>query len=528
MASRGRTPIRYEDVGSASGRMGPESIMSSIYDMPNTPGIRPNHLSLLNKSEAARKVIAERSVQSRPGTSLSQMSRGFGDEGGIRSRPSTALSYYEDPEFFNSLAESLSPYPSTAVVASDLNGRYSLRSQRQDRVQNTRSLPFSTYDTVPSYIVSGELVCRFYAYVVQELADNNKEPERLRKVEILMYQSDQTLEIKEVKVASGGLVPISLKRHQVLKPITDGVYENEPYYTIHDCRAGTVFNIYNSYYTLVDADKSTRIYMNERGLEFGEGIPYPTIGYNPSASWVSVVDTINEARMIAQRESHDKAMKFYEYNTQVLRFFGVWSDRVGNKNKVKIHYYLADDTIEVVTLYGKNDGRDHVPKFLKRMKIRMPAGEENDYKPGGSLLMTSTFEDPLDITIPPFYKWTDIGVGSTLRFAGIKIVIEDADNFTRQFYRNNGTPLSDRVIEEIVPQRKYSIRIPPHNGIGSEEDSLQTCKGTLLPKAPKKDGAKAVMFAGQVLRYKCKLANASVRFYFVKTSCLFESIICFL
>lgn len=478
--------------------------MTSIYDMPNTPGIRPNHLSLLNKSAAARKVISERSLgASRPGTGFSQMSRGFD-----ASRPSTALSYYEDPEFFNSLAESLNPYPSTAHVPQDLSGRYSLRSQKEDRRRNTRALPFASFEEVPSFVVSGETVCRFFAYVVQQLADNNKEPERLRKVEILMYQSDMTLEIKEVKVASGGLVPITLKRHQVMKP--DGEYENQPYYTIYDCAVGSVLNIYSSYYTLVDADKFTRQYMRERELEFGEAIPYPSIGYNPSASWVSVVDTINEARMQAQRESQEKSLKFFEHNTQVLRFFGVWQDRVGNRNAVKLHYFLADDTIEVVSLYGKNDGRDHVPKFLKRMKIRRPANEDIDVIPGGSLLMSSTFEDPLDITIPPFYSWVDFTIGGNIRFAGIKILITDADQFTRQYYRNNGTPLADPVMSSEPPKRKYSIRIPPHNGIGSEEDSLQTCKGSLLPKAPKRDGAKAAMFAGQVLRYKCRFANPSV------------------
>lgn len=479
--------------------------MSSIYDMPNTPGIRPNHLQLLNKSAAARKVISERAHgASRPGTGFSQTSHGFG----ASSRPSTALSYYEDPEFFNSLAESLNPYPSTAIVPNDLSGRYSLHSQREDRRRNTRALPFATYDEVPSFVISGEIVCRFFAYVIQILADNNKEPERIRKVEILMYQSDMTVEIKEVKVASGGLVPIALKRHQVMKP--DGEFENQPFYTIYDCNAGSMLNIYNSYYTLVDADRFTRNYLHERGLDFGEAIPYPTIGFNPSASWMSVVDTINEARMQAQRESQEKAMKFFEYNTQVLRLFGVWTDRVGNRNPVKLHYFLADDTIEVISLYGKNDGKDHVPKFLKRMKIRKPAGAEIDVKPGGSLLMSSTFEDPLDITIPPFYSWVDFEIGGTIRFAGIRILITDADEFTRQFYRNNGTPLGESVRQEEPQKRKYSIRIPPHNGIGSEEDSLQTCKGSLLPKAPKRDGAKVAMFAGQVLRYKCKFANPNV------------------
>jgi hypothetical protein len=480
-----------------------QASMSSIYDIPNTPGLRPNHLSLLNKAH----------TQSRKAGGISELSLDGSLNSGLQSRPRTAMSYYEDPEFFNSLAESLRPYPSTASVANDISGRYSLRSQRQDRVNNSRSLPFATFDEVPSYVVHGETVCRFFAYCVEHLAENNKEPERLRKVEILMYQSDSTVEIKEYKVVNSGLVPIALKRHQILKSAPDGLYENEPYFTIRDASSGAVFNIYNTLYTLVDADKFTREYMNSLGFDFGPAIPYPTIGFNPNASWVSVVDTINEARALAARESHDKALKFFEYNTQVLRFFGEWVDRAvpdANTNLVKIHYFLCDDTIEIVSLYGKNDGRDHVPKFLKRMKIRKPASDEYDIKPGGSLLMSSTFEDPLDITIQPFYNWTDFQIGGKIRFAGISILITDADNFTRQYYGNNGTPLGDPILHQQVTKRKYSIRIPPHNGIGSEEDSLQTCKGSLMPKPPKKDGAKAATFAGQTLRFKCKFWNGKV------------------
>jgi hypothetical protein len=52
--------------------------------------------------------------------------------------------------------------------------------------------------------------------------------------------------------------------------------------------------------------------------------------------------------------------------------------------------------------------------------------------------------------------------------------------------------------------------IPPYNGFGSEEDSLQTCKQTLVLSAPTKDGAKLKQLAGMILRYEAILANPEV------------------
>ncbi|RYG67673.1 hypothetical protein EON64_06920 [archaeon] len=53
--------------------------------------------------------------------------------------------------------------------------------------------------------------------------------------------------------------------------------------------------------------------------------------------------------------------------------------------------------------------------------------------------------------------------------------------------------------------------IPPYNGFGSEEDSLQTCKASLIPTAPMKDGMKAKLFQGMILRYKATMHNPKVR-----------------
>ena len=57
----------------------------------------------------------------------------------------------------------------------------------------------------------------------------------------------------------------------------------------------------------------------------------------------------------------------------------------------------------------------------------------------------------------------------------------------------------------VYPTLKNNI--PPHDGFGSEEDSLQTCTGSLVPTAPKKDGIKLRNFQGMILRFFAKLVG---------------------
>lgn len=47
-------------------------------------------------------------------------------------------------------------------------------------------------------------------------------------------------------------------------------------------------------------------------------------------------------------------------------------------------------------------------------------------------------------------------------------------------------------------------KIPPHNGFGSELDTLQNCLN-LVPKPPKVDIAKKFTYDRVILRFECRL-----------------------
>jgi hypothetical protein len=109
------------------------------------------------------------------------------------------------------------------------------------------------------------------------------------------------------------------------------------------------------------------------------------------------------------------------------------------------------------------------------------------------------------------YHWTDLRIGETICVAALDVLLVDADEFTREFYNSKNMSLGDPIPVEQPVYPTVTNVIPPYNGFGSEEDSLQTCKNSLIPSAPMKDGLKAKVFQGMILRYAAVLNNPKVR-----------------
>ncbi len=111
-----------------------------------------------------------------------------------------------------------------------------------------------------------------------------------------------------------------------------------------------------------------------------------------------------------------------------------------------------------------------------------------------------------------FYKWTDLYFGAELNVYGRKLVVLDCDGFTREWYESQGIDLGDGLVMDLPAKVIPSREPPPHGlgggglGIGSEEDSLGSCK-YLLPKPPKRDIKKLLDFDRKILRFAAKFDN---------------------
>lgn len=86
------------------------------------------------------------------------------------------------------------------------------------------------------------------------------------------------------------------------------------------------------------------------------------------------------------------------------------------------------------------------------------------------------------------------------------------DNFTKAFYYQNFgvtefTPLNDERVRAVTTRggggggSQARMEIPPYNGYGSLEDSLQNCL-YLVPEPPKKDYIKLLENQNKTLRYE--------------------------
>eukprot|EP01032_Pedospumella_encystans_P027818 gene27818-31425_t len=336
-------------------------------DLPNLPGVRRD-LSLINP-----KLYREYKAS---------LAKGIPAEEQLVEEENSLMSFFEGgASKVQEFSQILSPFPNNGGSYNDISGRYSLVSQQQDRLRKSRSLPYTNTNNLPSYITNEGRVCSFIAYfteIPREGVEN-----RSRMVFIKLYMEDNSIEMVEPRVENSGTTQGKfLKRHQIFKP------NSREMYTIQDFTCGAEVDIYNRIYTVIDCDNGTKKFLESRGLPFGTPLPLPETMYDPK----SRAGVSRAPPRTSTRES--KSKNYFLYDTKVLRFFGVWDCRgmlFGDEINVKVHYSLAENTIEVVPINGRNTGRDRLPKLLKKTSIMKPLGSSLssqdgfDFAPGGSL-----------------------------------------------------------------------------------------------------------------------------------------------
>jgi hypothetical protein len=98
------------------------------------------------------------------------------------------------------------------------------------------------------------------------------------------------------------------------------------------------------------------------------------------------------------------------------------------------------------------------------------------------------------------YHWRDLAIGEIVSVASLNVLLTDADEFTRDFYNSNGMPLGPPI---AIPE-------PNYEQLSASFSAPDDGASTLIPLAPVKDGLKAQLFQGMVLRYRAKIHNPRV------------------
>uniref|UniRef100_A0A7S0S6H3 EF-hand domain-containing protein n=1 Tax=Chlamydomonas leiostraca TaxID=1034604 RepID=A0A7S0S6H3_9CHLO len=377
----------------------------------------------------------------------------------------------------------------------------------------SRNTGFDSPNKLPQWVENDRKVLRFYGYFKESVVESNIENHRIRKVILYYYLEDDSMHVAEPRQDNSGIPQgVFIKRHKLTKD--DGV----SFFSPVDFNVGQEVTIYGRTFFLVDADTFTReFYKDNLGLDMSGPLPYPddpvdayraTFGLTRGPKGVGTTTqrmddfkSYIEARL--GKPSHlldgDRLRQFLENNKRVLRFWCIWDDRqsmYGDRRPYVLHYFLEDDTVEILEINENNSGRDPFPVFMRRSPLPKTA-QRTGYTTGPKYKKNEC------------YAPVDFRMGSYINVLGRDFLLHDADTFTKDWYKENLGFNDDDLAAVDVKEPSSSLprpALPPYNGYGTLEDSLQNCLA-LVPKPPRRDMHKLMNKDKIILRFTVRIVE---------------------
>ena len=345
---------------------------------------------------------------------------------------------------------------------------------------------------VPAWVAFDGMFLAFEAYFLEPALDGRQ---RVRVCCLRYYLEDGTVDVTEPKTDNSGLTQgVLLRRHKVSS--NQGV-SRESFVV------GGAVRLYGREYRITKCDGFTRAFLQKNGVQVAPDFEAPGALPDEGPGVLGAIGMgtrgVGGRRVFAEKdanakpnddgeggESADAKAKAKAKSSDaatdllddvVLRFFCSYDGRAngGAVLKYTLNYFLRDNTVEVLEEQGRNTGLDPFPKMLTRSKLPAKGGFEVG-PPGEGRLGAGAREILLA---------RDIVVGGTVGVYGRSLFVHDCDESTRAYY----VKTLGRTLAEMAPKPppdsapKAPTTVPPHNGFGSEEDSLRNCSLTsLIPK----------------------------------------------
>lgn len=347
---------------------------------------------------------------------------------------------------------------------------------------------------LPAWVAFDRQVLCFDAYFQEAVYEKREEQYRVRKCKIYFYLEDDSVQVIEPRAKNSGVPQGTLiRRHRIPKPPP----HDDEYYTVEDFNLNKEINLYSKVFKITDCDEFSRNFLRKLGIRIPDNANAPD---DPYSNYRKAMD--ESMQPMRPYEKHDTLKQFLDHDRHVLRFYCYWDDSesmFGDPREMVLHYFLADDTIEIREVIPPNSGRDAAPMFLRRGKL--PKNVEALKQPGkvtdrtvlnvfgptghgGRYILDSlkTGASPTE-----FYNDSDLTLGAVLNVWGRKYLLVDCDDFTKEYYRTKyGIEEFPKIQYKQDGYLSKGREWPPYNGWGSEEDSLCSCMG-LLPKPPRRD-----------------------------------------
>ncbi|XP_070705893.1 EF-hand domain-containing protein 1 [Pempheris klunzingeri] len=345
-------------------------------------------------------------------------------------------------------------------------------------------------DFIPAHVALDKKVLRYYAYFEENVLFSPEEVYRVRPVVIYYYLEDDSMCIIEPMVENSGIPQGKrIKRQRLPKN------ERGEHYQWKDLNLGMDLEVYGVKYHITHCDPFTKEFMESEGIVLNDPEPIPVGPYDKSRKNLQPTHTTPS--------EFDRTHQFLAMDRKVLRFFALWNNAdclYGETRPVTIQYFLMDDTVEIKEVHEPNNGRDPFPLLMRRQRLA------KKIKPGFEIFPSCVLEVSAD-EVDEYYSPKDFQVGQTMTLLGRQFQLYDCDDFTKEYYQKKYPDMEMKPTE--VPKKTYTpqerkMDVPPYNGFGSVEDSLQNCL-YLIPEPPKKDVMKLLENDHKVLRYTARL-----------------------
>jgi len=421
----------------------------------------------------------------------------------------------------------VSRLPASEPVAAPMHSAASIASLAPSVAADTTAA--ATVLKTPAFVAFDRKVLRFNCYFKESVHESRLENYRIRNCVLYYYLEDDSMHISEPKIENSGIPQgerkgtMFLKRHRVLKDDATGAY-----YTAADLTVGKELDLYGRVFMLTDADAFTRAFYEKLGAALTEPLnmppdPYTTSResmkshivrnqkyFHPRPADDDLIRTM-EARLGCSSTilTADKLDQFLKYDRKVLRFYMAWDDRkslYGELRPFVLHYFLCDDTMEILEVRRANAGRDPFPLYLKRGKVCKQL--ESYLNVDAPTTHTTQLIDRTGQVAPEtmeVFTEADFAVGKTIFVNGCDFLIYGCDEFTRDYYdKVYGQLFEDIPVEFDESIERPQMVIPPHVAPGAEEDSLGSFL-YLIPKVPKKNFRRMMENDRKILRFLAHL-----------------------
>ena len=305
----------------------------------------------------------------------------------------------------------------------------------------------------PPWLAMDKKVLRFRCYFQEAVPDSPTEAFRYRKCVLCYFLEDDTISISEPTIPNSGLMQGTI------------VARTKTQYRVRDLKCGAELTLFAINYRLTEADGFTVQYYASEERDLGTPEPLPTVKEASETVAPHHQEPLPPALLEAKQYTellfggqrvNKKCAQWLQNDRKVLRFFCFWNDesRGGLRVFVTVHFFLADDSVEVIETGRCSDCRGSVPACNPGNSCTSETFvmyKKAPLKKGTSFASPSWAAESAEC-----YKAEDFLSGFVL--LGRKIELCDCDEFTRNYFGDSMGPAKPLHVCNLA---KPVVHAPP-------------------------------------------------------------------